>query len=183
MSMKLTPAAATSTTTWPGAATGSGHSPSTIASGPPTSLTTIARIASRPFTLVTTSSLSRPRRLDAADLRPDPVSGRTLYGAAGDVAAKGVTPAARRAEMEPMPTMPRCVVTGHDASGNSVFTSDEPVPAAHTTPGGTLFYELWATDAAPAPINAGPVNAGPGGAGPGGAAAPDPAGGPPRGGA
>jgi quercetin dioxygenase-like cupin family protein len=102
--------------------------------------------------------------------------------------------------MEPMPTMPRCVVTGHDASGNSVFTSDEPVPAAHTTPGGTLFYELWATDAAPAPINAspvnaspvnaspvnaspvnaGPVNAGPGGAGPGGAAAPDPAGGPPR---
>jgi quercetin dioxygenase-like cupin family protein len=80
--------------------------------------------------------------------------------------------------MEPMPTMPRCVVTGHDARGNSVFTSDEPVPAAHTTPGGTLFYELWATDAAPAPINAGPVNAGPGGAGPGGAAAPDPAGGP-----
>jgi naringenin degradation protein FdeH len=92
--------------------------------------------------------------------------------------------------MEPMPTMPRCVVTGHDASGNSVFTSDEPVPAAHTTPGGTLFYELWATDAAPAPVNAGPVNAGPvnagpggagpGGAGPGGAAGPDPAGRPPR---
>ena len=69
-----------------------------------------------------------------------------------------------------MPTMPRCVVTGHDASGNSVFTSDEPVPAAHTTPGGTLFYELWATDAAPAPINADP----------GGTAALDPAGGPPR---
>src|ERR1700730_6168735 len=60
MSMKLTPAAATSTTTWPGPATGSGHSPGTIASGPPGSLTTIARIASRPFALVATSSLSRP---------------------------------------------------------------------------------------------------------------------------
>ena len=79
-----------------------------------------------------------------------------------------------------MPTTPRRVVTGHDASGTSVCASDGLVPAAHTTPGGTLFYELWATDAAPAPINAGPVNAGPGGAGPGGAAAPDPAGGPPR---
>ncbi|HEY1668445.1 MAG TPA: cupin domain-containing protein [Trebonia sp.] len=79
-----------------------------------------------------------------------------------------------------MPRLPRRVVTGHDTGGRSVFASDEPVPAAHATPGGTLFYELWATDAAPAPINAGPANAGPGGAGPGGAAAPDPAGGPPR---
>lgn len=85
-----------------------------------------------------------------------------------------------RAEMGLMPRLPRRVVTGHDTGGRSVFASDEPVPAAHTTPGGTLFYELWATDAAPAPINAGPANAGPGGAGPGGAAAPDPAGGPPR---
>jgi quercetin dioxygenase-like cupin family protein len=90
-----------------------------------------------------------------------------------------------RAEMGLMPRLPRRVVTGHDTGGRSVFASDEPVPAAHTTPGGTLFYELWATDAAPAPINAGPINAGPanagpGGAGPGGAAAPDPAGGPPR---
>ena len=85
-----------------------------------------------------------------------------------------------RAEMDLMPTLPRCVVTGHDTGGRSVFTSDEPVPAAHTTPGGTLFYELWATDAAPAPINAGPVNAGPINADPGGTAALDPAGGPPR---
>jgi quercetin dioxygenase-like cupin family protein len=59
-----------------------------------------------------------------------------------------------RAEMVLMPTLPRCVVTGHDTGGRSVFTFDELVPAAHTTPGGTLFYELWATDAAPAAIDA-----------------------------
>jgi quercetin dioxygenase-like cupin family protein len=51
-----------------------------------------------------------------------------------------------------MPTIPRRVVTGHDARGRSVFTSDGPVPAAGTAPSGSLFYELWATDAAPAPI-------------------------------
>jgi naringenin degradation protein FdeH len=56
-----------------------------------------------------------------------------------------------RAEMGLMPTIPRRVVTGHDAGCRSVFTSDGPVPAARTSPGGTLFYELWATDAAPAP--------------------------------
>ena len=50
-----------------------------------------------------------------------------------------------------MPSIPRRVVTGHDASGRSVFASDDPVPAAHATPGGTLFYELWATDAMPGP--------------------------------
>jgi hypothetical protein len=44
-----------------------------------------------------------------------------------------------------MPSIPRRVVTGHDASGRSVFASDDPVPAAPATPGGTLFYELWAT--------------------------------------
>jgi quercetin dioxygenase-like cupin family protein len=54
-----------------------------------------------------------------------------------------------RAEMGVMPRLPRRVVTGHDTGGRSVFASDEPVPAAHATPGGTLFYELWATDAAP----------------------------------
>jgi quercetin dioxygenase-like cupin family protein len=53
-----------------------------------------------------------------------------------------------------MPTIPRRVVTAHDASGNSVFASDGLVPAAHTTPSGTLFYELWATDATPARIDA-----------------------------
>ncbi|MGH3210914.1 MAG: cupin domain-containing protein [Trebonia sp.] len=59
-----------------------------------------------------------------------------------------------------MPTIPRRVVTGHDASGTSVFASDDPVPAAHATPSGTLFYELWATDSAPAAIDA--VSPGPG---------------------
>jgi quercetin dioxygenase-like cupin family protein len=54
-----------------------------------------------------------------------------------------------------MPTTPRRVVTGHDATGSSVFTSDDLVPAARTTPGGTLFYELWATDATPVPIGTG----------------------------
>src|ERR1700722_2084022 len=49
MSMKLTPAAATWTRTWPGPATGSACSASTNASGPPSSRTTIARTRSRPF--------------------------------------------------------------------------------------------------------------------------------------
>src|SRR5450756_2126450 len=48
MSMKLTPAAATSTTTCPGPARGSGCSHATRTSGPPTSLTAIARMTSRP---------------------------------------------------------------------------------------------------------------------------------------
>jgi len=81
-----------------------------------------------------------------------------------------------------MPTIPRRVVTGHDASGGSVFASDGPVPAAHTTPGGTLFYELWATDAAPAPIGAAPAPIDEGQAAvpdPANPVAPDPAGGPP----
>jgi quercetin dioxygenase-like cupin family protein len=79
-----------------------------------------------------------------------------------------VTAARERAEIERMPTIPRRVVTGHNASGSSVFTSDDPVPAAHTTPGGTLFYALWATDAAPAPIGTDPA----------GTVPPDPATGP-----
>jgi quercetin dioxygenase-like cupin family protein len=58
--------------------------------------------------------------------------------------------------MERMPTVPRRVVTGHDARGTSVFASDGPVPGARIAPDGALFYELWATDAAPAPIEAGP---------------------------
>ena len=64
-----------------------------------------------------------------------------------------------------MPTTPRRVVTGHDASGTYVCASDGLVPAAHTTPGGTRFYELWSTDATPAPIGAGTVGAGTVGAG------------------
>jgi quercetin dioxygenase-like cupin family protein len=47
-----------------------------------------------------------------------------------------------------------------------VFTSDGPVPVAGTAPSGSLFYELWATDAAPAPIDADPVGTGPVGTGP-----------------
>jgi quercetin dioxygenase-like cupin family protein len=58
--------------------------------------------------------------------------------------------------MVPMPRIPRRVVTGHDASGRSVFAGDDPVPAAYATPGGTLFYELWATDATPASVDAAP---------------------------
>ncbi|MGH3296552.1 MAG: cupin domain-containing protein [Trebonia sp.] len=83
--------------------------------------------------------------------------------------AEGMTAAFRRAEMERMPTIPRRVVTGHDASGSSVFASDGPVPAAPATAGATLFYELWATDAMPVPIDAAPVDS----------AQPDPAPGPP----
>lgn len=53
-----------------------------------------------------------------------------------------------------MPTNPRRVVTGHDARGRSVFASDGPVPGTPVVPGGTLFYQLWDTDATPAPIGA-----------------------------
>ena len=51
-----------------------------------------------------------------------------------------------------MPTIPRRVVTGHDESGVSVFTADGPVPVGRTAPDGALFYEVWGTDATPAPI-------------------------------
>lgn len=51
-----------------------------------------------------------------------------------------------------MPTVPRRVVTGHDGSGVSVFSADGPVPVVRTAPDGALFYEIWGTDAAPAPI-------------------------------
>ena len=40
-----------------------------------------------------------------------------------------------------------------------MFTSDGAVPAAGTAPSGTVFYELWATGAAPAPIGADAVDA------------------------
>lgn len=48
--------------------------------------------------------------------------------------------------------IPRRVVTGHDETGRSVFTSDGEPPVVRTAPDGALFYEIWATDAAPAPI-------------------------------
>jgi quercetin dioxygenase-like cupin family protein len=53
-----------------------------------------------------------------------------------------------------MPTVPRRVVTGHDDRGVSVFTADGPVPVARTAPDGALFYEIWSTDAMPAPVAA-----------------------------
>jgi quercetin dioxygenase-like cupin family protein len=40
-----------------------------------------------------------------------------------------------------------------------VFVSDGPVPAAGTAPSGSLFYELWATTATPAPIGTDPDGA------------------------
>ncbi len=51
-----------------------------------------------------------------------------------------------------MPTIPRRVVTGHDARGRSVFLHDGAPPVVRTAPDGALFYELWNTDAAPAPL-------------------------------
>ena len=51
-----------------------------------------------------------------------------------------------------MPSIPRRVVTGHDERGVSVFASDGPVPVVRTAPDGALFYEVWGTDAMPAPI-------------------------------
>lgn len=53
-----------------------------------------------------------------------------------------------------MPSIPRRVVTGHDEHGVSVFASDGPVPVARTAPDGALFYEVWGTNASPAPISA-----------------------------
>lgn len=53
-----------------------------------------------------------------------------------------------------MPTVPRRVVTGHDPRGVSVFASDGPVPVVRTAPDGALFYEIWGTGAAPAPVAA-----------------------------
>ena len=56
--------------------------------------------------------------------------------------------------MERMPTIPRRVVTGHDERGVSVFALDGPVSVARTAPDGAYFYEIWSTDAMPAPVAA-----------------------------
>jgi quercetin dioxygenase-like cupin family protein len=63
-----------------------------------------------------------------------------------------VTAGRGRAEMERMPPIPRRVVTGHDERGVSVFAADGPVPVARTAPDGATFYEIWSTDAMPAPV-------------------------------
>jgi len=57
-----------------------------------------------------------------------------------------------------MPTgnVPRRVVTGHDENGVSVVLSDGTVPVHKVMPqDGVGFYEIWSTDAMPAPV--GPI--------------------------
>ena len=50
-------------------------------------------------------------------------------------------------------TVPRRVVTGHDERGVSVVLGDGIVPVHRTMPqDGVGFYEIWQTDATPAPI-------------------------------
>ena len=52
-----------------------------------------------------------------------------------------------------MTSVPRRIVTGHDASGRSVVLSDAPTPKTLDI-GTAAFHELWITDATPAPIAA-----------------------------
>lgn len=52
-------------------------------------------------------------------------------------------------------SIPRRVVTGHDTHGVSIVVSDGPVPVHRVLPqDGVAFYEIWQTDASPAPIAA-----------------------------
>jgi uncharacterized cupin superfamily protein len=64
----------------------------------------------------------------------------------------------------------RRVVTGHDAAGNPVFTSDGPPPHAIDIPDGPAVADLWSLDAAPDTPDAGfepeggfPIEPAPGG--------------------
>src|SRR3954453_14709379 len=50
-------------------------------------------------------------------------------------------------------SVPRRIVTGHDASGKSVVLSDGPNPKTLDI-GTAAFHELWITDAMPVPIAA-----------------------------
>jgi quercetin dioxygenase-like cupin family protein len=52
-----------------------------------------------------------------------------------------------------MSAAPRRIVTGHDASGNSVVLSDGPLPKSLDI-GTAVFHEVWITDATPVPIPA-----------------------------
>ena len=55
----------------------------------------------------------------------------------------------------PSGNVPRRVVTGHDANGVSVVVSDGIVPVHRFMPqDGVGFYEIWNTDAMPAPVSA-----------------------------
>lgn len=52
-------------------------------------------------------------------------------------------------------SVPRRVVTGHDASGTSVVVFDGPVPVHRVlAEDGVAFFEIWQTDSAPAAIAA-----------------------------
>jgi quercetin dioxygenase-like cupin family protein len=53
-----------------------------------------------------------------------------------------------------MTANPRRIVTGHDATGVSVFLSDGAPPVVRTAPDGATFYEMWNSAAMPAPIAA-----------------------------
>lgn len=54
---------------------------------------------------------------------------------------------------QPAATVPRRVVTGHDASGVSIVVSDSIVPVHRFMPqDGVGFYEIWQTEDAPAII-------------------------------
>jgi len=50
------------------------------------------------------------------------------------------------------------VVTGHDADGRAIVTSNGPLPSVIEIAAipGTIFHEVWSTDATPAPVNNGP---------------------------
>jgi quercetin dioxygenase-like cupin family protein len=50
-------------------------------------------------------------------------------------------------------SVPRRIVTGHDASGRSVVLSDGPTPKSLDI-GTAAFHEIWITDAMPVPIAA-----------------------------
>ncbi|HEX3978887.1 MAG TPA: cupin domain-containing protein [Solirubrobacteraceae bacterium] len=51
-------------------------------------------------------------------------------------------------------SVPRRVVTGHDAAGRGVVISDGPAAVSRLVADGASFYELWATASSPAPIEA-----------------------------
>lgn len=53
-----------------------------------------------------------------------------------------------------MSSVPRRIVTGHDADGKSIVVSDGAVPNSHEVDGAGAFHEIWATTGAPAPITA-----------------------------
>ena len=50
------------------------------------------------------------------------------------------------------------VVTGHDAQGNAVITSNGPLPVVAELKAipGTVFHEVWATTGAPVRVDNGP---------------------------